>query len=249
MRVFILFFLSFNGVFSQHILIDYKISTNVILNEENFKLPKDDIDANYKQQAIKSFNEAYALLNDMKMHLKATSSEALFFGENKMSNEHNPELYNMAKIMIKNDYKYYTNLTKGTSSKWFNTLGKDFVIENSISKFNWKLTKESKYIEKYLCYKASMSYTVENSAGIFTKNVIAWYAPEIPFHFGPKGFSGLPGLILELTDDKITYVAEKICMNNEKIQIEQPLGAKIDQKDLDVMIRNASEERYQKYKN
>ncbi|PTT75578.1 GLPGLI family protein, partial [Chryseobacterium sp. HMWF001] len=34
------------------------------------------------------------------------------------------------------------------------------------------------------------------------RNWIAWYSPEIPFPYGPMKFSGLPGLIIKITDDK-----------------------------------------------
>ena len=38
----------------------------------------------------------------------------------------------------------------------------------------------------------------------------AWYCPTLPFSFGQKDFCELPGLILELQDDKVTFVASKI---------------------------------------
>ncbi len=63
---------------------------------------------------------------------------------------------------------------------------------------NWTLVNETKYIDKYLCYKAIMTHSVKSRKG----TVIAWYCPEIPYSFGPKGYGGLPGLILELNDKR-----------------------------------------------
>ena len=49
--------------------------------------------------------------------------------------------------------------------------------------------------------------------------VIAWYAPDLPIPIGPKGYNGLPGLILQLDEgqNRLTYKAKKIELN-KKIQ-------------------------------
>lgn len=39
---------------------------------------------------------------------------------------------------------------------------------------------------------------------------IAWYSPEIPLPYGPYKFSGLPGLIVKITDDKEEYDFELV---------------------------------------
>lgn len=63
---------------------------------------------------------------------------------------------------------------------------------------NWELSNEIKYIDKYRCYKASLKHPIESRKG----TVIAWFCPELPYSFGPKGYGGLPGLILELIDNR-----------------------------------------------
>lgn len=59
---------------------------------------------------------------------------------------------------------------------------------------NWKLTDEVKVINTINCKRADVTFK--------GRNWIAWYAPEIPFPYGPMKFSGLPGLIIKITDDK-----------------------------------------------
>lgn len=74
----------------------------------------------------------------------------------------------------------------------------------------WELRNEQKIINGYTCFKA----TREKRLRLKQRNPIhlveAWYCPAIPVRNGPKEFGDLPGLILELQDDKITYLASKI---------------------------------------
>ena len=74
----------------------------------------------------------------------------------------------------------------------------------------WQMTSESKVIQGFACYKAVSSYEVVRGDITFNFPIIAWFTPEIPHAFGPKGYFGLPGLILELQERNITYGAKKI---------------------------------------
>ncbi len=51
-----------------------------------------------------------------------------------------------------------------------------------------------------------MGFKVQKATGAFAgRNYIAWFAPELPFSDGPYKFSGLPGLILEISDLQNQY--------------------------------------------
>ncbi len=59
-------------------------------------------------------------------------------------------------------------------------------------------------------------------------NVVAWFTPEIPVSSGPSWYQGLPGLILEVNDDKTTILCTKIVMNpKEKGKIKRPKKGKV----------------------
>ncbi|KIC63702.1 GLPGLI family protein [Chryseobacterium taiwanense] len=62
---------------------------------------------------------------------------------------------------------------------------------------NWKLVDETKIINTINCKKAEVTFK--------GRNWTAWYSPEIPFPYGPMKFSGLPGLIVKITDDRGDY--------------------------------------------
>lgn len=231
------------GYSQQSISIDYKIT--FYKNELDYSnLTQKQKDSKYMLQAKEAFEGAIDILNTLKTHLIASRKKAKYWGDNTMPNDVNTLHFNLAKVMVENDKRYYYDIDSGIISKWFKIFGSSFIMEQSVSGFNWRLMNESKQIGGYTCYKAECSYQVVNSEGTFTKKVIAWYAPEISFMYGPKGFCGLPGLILELKDDKIKYMAENITFYNEKVEIESPPKAKVvTQKELDGLVEIAREER------
>ena len=86
--------------------------------------------------------------------------------------------------------------------------GKIYVRKNNIS--NWKITNETKMIDKHLCYKATNLYTVISPDKEFNHPVTAWFCPNLPYPFGPNGYGNLPGLILELQVRNSVFGVSKI---------------------------------------
>ena len=86
-----------------------------------------------------------------------------------------------------------------------------------LHKVNWSLSKESKMIGKYLCYKAIGFYG--------QRKFVAWYTPEVPIPEGPYTFKGLPGLIVALNDFSNTYVFRLVDLKKEKREITQMKNA------------------------
>lgn len=95
----------------------------------------------------------------------------------------------------------------------------------SANKLKWDLVDEIKVIDQYTCYKATSSYIMDNGIGKFSKSVVAWYCPALSFPYGPKGYGGLPGLILELQDDRVNFEVKKINYY-ENLKIEKPVKGK-----------------------
>lgn len=58
--------------------------------------------------------------------------------------------------------------------------------------FEWHLTEETRLIGELLCKKATTSFR--------GRKYQAWYCPEIKSKSGPWKFFGLPGLIIEVSD-------------------------------------------------
>ena len=91
---------------------------------------------------------------------------------------------------------------------------------NIAKQITLNLTKEQKLIGAFVCYKAILD---KSKTGL-NEDTIAWYAPEIPFSYGPTEHVGnLPGLILELQLPIATYTASKVELNPKKeVKIDWP---------------------------
>ena len=65
--------------------------------------------------------------------------------------------------------------------------------------YEWTLTGAEKCVEGRTLFEATTQRTALGSNGEeYEIPVHAWYAPDLPVPYGPSGFDGLPGLILEL---------------------------------------------------
>ncbi|MBG6060315.1 GLPGLI family protein [Flavobacterium sp. CG_9.1] len=96
-----------------------------------------------------------------------------------------------------------------------------FLIKRNKRK-DWTLENETKEINGFVCFKATAVKTVINSAGVFHFPIIAWYCPQIPLSYGPNGYGGLPGLILELQVRNILFGVKKIDLKpNKNILVPQ----------------------------
>ena len=84
---------------------------------------------------------------------------------------------------------------------------KVYKILDVFPEISWQLVNESKEINKIKVLKAVGKYR--------GKTWEVWYAPSIPYSFGPWKLNGLPGLILDAkeTDGNIFYQAENIEYN------------------------------------
>jgi GLPGLI family protein len=157
--------------------------------------------------------------DDVKATLIFTNKESLYKIEDNLQNDGKSKL-NMNRIFAGGDDIYYKNIEQQENYRKSSTFGELMLIEVESKK--WQITQESKTIGNYLCYKA---------IDIASKNTkmkpIAWFTPLIPISFGPKEFSGLPGLILEIEIGKIIFKTTKIILNpKEKVIVKEPKGGK-----------------------
>ncbi len=120
-------------------------------------------------------------------------------------------------------------------------LGKVFLIRDSITEFQWKVTDETKKIGRFTCYKATTSFKIEEvnwKSTTLGKNekkkdqeeidVVAWFTPEIPINQGPDIFWGLPGLILEANSGRTSIVCTLVEVKSWKGEkIDKPLKGKV----------------------
>lgn len=79
-----------------------------------------------------------------------------------------------------------------------------------LSNVEWSISSDSKEILGYTCYKAKAKIIDSQSEGKLVPPMEAWFAPKLSFRGGPTAYANLPGMILEVTSSKITFMAKKI---------------------------------------
>ncbi len=92
--------------------------------------------------------------------------------------------------------------------------------ENLVT-INWNILKEYKSIDKYFCQKATSKFR--------GRQYTAWFTTKVPIVDGPWKFKSLPGLILDLYDDRNQvkiYAVSVEFPTNEQIPDFQPVGRK-----------------------
>lgn len=75
---------------------------------------------------------------------------------------------------------------------------RQYTVKDSI-KLNWEIHTEKKVLGTYECSKATTEFR--------GRKYTAWFTTHIPVDYGPRKFTGLPGLILEIYDDNSIYKA------------------------------------------
>ena len=85
-------------------------------------------------------------------------------------------------------------------------------------KHKWKLVDGNINILGYSCKKAIKIYENKKSKN----ETIVWYTEKVPFSFGPKDYSGLPGLILKVEKGHNTFLATKIEINPQELKFRKP---------------------------
>lgn len=99
----------------------------------------------------------------------------------------------------------YTDLIKRNSLAKKEVLSRDFLIEDTLRKIDWKITDETRDIAGYNCRRA-------NALIMDSIYVVAFYTDQIVPKGGPESFTGLPGMILGLAlpHEHITWFATRV---------------------------------------
>lgn len=190
-------------LFSQErIDITYNRSRNINFSELLEDVPED------KKKLIMASQE---LLEQHNVNFNLTGSNS--YSDFRLSEQ---QAIATAQSKIKVSNETYANIYQKDFSDnqvkfLLHRFNKTYVVEDFFPKFDWKVKGEQKLILGYMCIKAVID-------DYYGKKVEAWFAPKIPINNGPNEFSGLPGLILELTHGKSRYLAIQIgieaCIEN-----------------------------------
>lgn len=112
------------------------------------------------------------------------------------------------------------------------TLGyQDYRVETPLPAIDWQISSDTMVIGPYTCQKAVGSFG--------GRTYTAWFAPDLPFSYGPWKLGGLPGLILQAvdTENQVKFMFKSFAKGeNEYLHFEELRPVSL------------SEERYEKEK-
>ncbi len=115
-------------------------------------------------------------------------------------------------------------------------LREGYIYEEEKFPVEWEITEESKEIGEYTAQKALTSFG--------GRNYEAWFTLEVPIQDGPYVFSGLPGLILELSDadNDFKFSVSSFKALQEKVEID------IEEKDFKTVEKKKFVKAFQNFR-
>jgi len=234
-----------------------------ILNKNVDKIEKSIIE-DTNPEFEKAFQDALHRATKKKYLLTFNKFECIYEEKQELETPQAPSSGMVILVSFSGEGKKYINIKDKNSIVEDEIFGKEFLIIETLEKPDWKLVDETKKIGEYNCFRAELLIPVsekqrkeyeeflkkeETKPALLKmeepkdKVIIAWYTPEIPLSFGPNNYWGLPGLILEINEDKTIILCSKVTLNNkEKSKIKAPnTGEKVTQKKFDAIQKKKTD--------
>ncbi len=102
--------------------------------------------------------------------------------------------------------------------------GQNYIVKDEWEFPKWKILDKIKDVNGYVCMLAETKDPVKNQV------IHAWFTDEIPYRFGPEGYGGLPGVILEIEinggDAVITATSIELNYKSEEVSLPKKMKGK-----------------------
>lgn len=139
--------------------------------------------------------------------------------EEELSDDNGPKIVLVSGDYSEEDRAVYKDMTSKTMVEAKDLLAVTYIVESPVPRYDWKVSSDSKEIMGLKCYRATLHDVV-----------MAWFCPEIPVSEGPDVYAGLPGLILDLEDEKYVYRCMAIDTNSGSEIAKVKRGKKVSAK-------------------
>ncbi|MBT8244407.1 GLPGLI family protein [Winogradskyella sp.] len=224
--IFVFFLFFFFSSKSQNLIEGYTTySVSFDYNDKN-----EDID-------IKDlFRKTIEKLDELSYRLIFKKNLSYYSIEKQLIKDFENDIYMKSAIKIAGDAEIYTDINSDLNLLKKEFLGDRFLISDTTKQY-WTVLKETKTIKGFKCFKATLK--IENDLNPKGLKVTAWFTHQIPITFGPKGYHGLPGLILELSENNLKFKINNISIEKVKEPIKEPTsGISISYNDYIEYVNN-----------
>jgi len=200
MKYWVLFIIvvifSLNSIGQNAIEVTYNVRTNFAVDYKTTALLTTNLQKSYYIE-----RKSNASIKDAQISYENNNMDVLL-----------PDTDNRPKVFV--DFKtkvLYSNVPLPMKRK-------NMLIKESLENIPWEILDEFKYFEKLKCQKASGNFR--------GRTYTVWFATDIPAPFGPWKLNGLPGLIIDVQDDKnqVYFSATKISFPDKATSENFPTG-------------------------
>ncbi len=155
------------------------------------------------------------------------------------------------KFIIEGPRSVYYDLAQNQSLRpSMKSGGSEYELEVVVCPYKpkeWIIEDETQTIKGLLCKKARLKINGEKTKN--TAEIVAWFCESLPYTVGPKGYTGLPGLIVRLDMEIEAFggLNERVEMNyyallkDNSITLVQPKGKKVECKGIHYQVKSVAE--------
>ena len=202
------------SVIAQSGIATYKKEWTSFGSEEGMKELKKTNSQRYREYSKMKLARD-RLAKRLKYELKFDKNEAEFKLPELMSVDDDPY---MALATGPRDGIYYTNLKSGNTFFFTDSFyNSTYLIE--YPPYKWEITKEQKIINGYSCFKA------KGTLKTWDGSLEVWFTPQLNIPFGPRGVSGLPGLVVQVEYGREVFTLVDIDLEEKPDDIKKPKAA------------------------
>lgn len=188
----------------------------------------------------KTFKEAERSFANISYKLEINSDESFFSMEDMLLNEADKKA-KLAKALAGFSGKIYSNKKENLKLRQTDVYGQVFIISSEYDQLEWNITKETRQINGFKAYKAFADENYDTGEKTETWKIVAWFVPELNQPFGPGGYGGLPGLIVELQRAGKIYTLSDYKRVKKDLTIAKPEeGRRVTQKEFENIGRKMS---------
>lgn len=155
------------------------------------------------------------LAKRLKYELKFDKNEAEFKLPKLMSVDDDPF---MGLARGPSDGIYYSNLKTGNTFFFTDSFNNStYLIE--YPPYKWEITNEQRMINGFSCFKA------KGTLKTWDGNLEVWFAPQLNIPLGPRGVTGLPGLVVQVEYGAELFTLIDIDLEEKPAEIKKPEAA------------------------
>lgn len=183
-----------NATADYEIIYSYSIDRSELMEEQR----------DFPPRIIEVATAAEEIASNLEGRLIFNSQSSIYWSPESLSGKDKAE--GLANALVRADHKYYYYHTEGILYIEKKAFGKKTHLKDDKT-IEWEILPDQTVINGLVCRKATGTFKTE---GWDDSKAEVWFAPDLPFPFGPVATYGLPGVILKYQKGVFVITANSI---------------------------------------